>query len=358
MLEYLDLMSAIVPNFDYWSMQSSINNTKRYLNTASNFDMSQSLPELKALLKGEIKSLTKNYPPKLPIEEIADKFCSLKKMEDVLNTGVTFGFLNELMDLTKLQWYPDTPFHYRIAIGPLKGNGGIEEEFLIKDAFSLLKKAEANYELLELASASLSHRNQPDILTHRYVTDIKYDVANYSRQSVLTFFSFIECLVNSIGFDYLYRHEKNLAENQVHALKGLQKNGRYMSLKNRIETLQTIIRRDAKIVLKVTDIEQRTEAFRSFFDQFEALRNASVHYSPIKQRIWLGPNDWIQKARSFCDIALNVGNEIWKACYPDSDGPLYMGKLNKQKQLELAIDRMNAASKLTDLIAEKTHTHS
>ncbi|MGV8135064.1 MAG: hypothetical protein AB2L20_07610 [Mangrovibacterium sp.] len=350
LLEYLELMAAIMPNFDYWRMIGSADKTRLFLKEGSKFDLSQRFPEIKKLLEKQTKSLMKDCPPKLPIAQIVDKFRTLKNSEDIINTGVTFGFLNELMDLTKFNWYADTPYHYRIAVGPLKGGGGIEEEFLLKDAFALLGRAESNYELLEQASAQFRNRQHPDISIHRYITDIKYDVANYSRQSVLTFFSFIECLVNSIGFDYLYRHEKSLSTDKVLILNGLKKNGGYMNLRNRIEALQTVIRSDGKIVLKLTDDQQRKEPFLSFFDRFEALRNASVHYSPIKHRIWLAPNDWINQARTFCDIALQVGIEIWKACYPESDGPLYMGKLDKAKQLALANGRLVAATALTNLI--------
>ncbi|KGO78817.1 hypothetical protein Q763_16655 [Flavobacterium beibuense F44-8] len=350
LLEYLELMSAILPNFDYRKMLSHADTTRFFLKEGSKLELNQQLPKIKELLEKQTKSLMKDYPPKVSIIQIADKFRTLKKSEDIINTGVTFAFLNELMDLAKLNWYADTPYHYRIAIGPLKGGGGIEEEFLLKDAFVLLQRAETNYELLEQASVQFRNREHLDIPIHRYITDIKYDVANYSRQSVLTFFSFIECLVNSIGFDYLYRHEKSLSVDKVLKLKGLKKNGGYMNLRNRIEVLQTVIRRDGKIVLNLTDNQQRKEPFLSFFDRFEALRNASVHYSPIKHRIWLGPKDWINQARTFCDIALQVGIEIWKACYPESDGPQYMGKLDKSKQLNLADERLVAATALTNLI--------
>ncbi|MDB5090438.1 MAG: hypothetical protein JWR09_4432, partial [Mucilaginibacter sp.] len=154
-------------------------------------------------------------------------------------------------------------------------------------------------------------------------------------------------------FDFLYRNEQNLSTNEVLILKGLKKNGGYMNLKHRIEGLQTIIRADKQLVLNVTDDQQRKEPFISFFDQFEALRNASVHYSPIKHRIWMSPEDWIQKSRSFCDVALQVGLQIWKACYPNSDGPLYMGKLDKAKQLQLANRRLMAAAELHRAVTDK-----
>lgn len=350
LLEYLELMASVTPDLDYWSTMSSLDNTRAFLKSQNKFESSHKILGLRNLLEKEMIPLKSRYPPKLSIRRIAQKFAELKENEAILSTGVTFGFLYELMDVTNLKCYEDLPFHFRLSIGPLKGGGGIEEEFLLKDAFTLLRKAEINYELLEAASVAFKTNGQPKISIHGYVTDVKYDVANYSRQSVLTFFSFIECFVNSIAFDYLYRNESMLSTEQILALKGQKRNGGYMNLKNRIEAMQMLIREDGRICINLTDERQRPEPFRSFFDQFEALRNASVHYSPIKQRIWLGPKDWIANAREFCDITLNVGKLIWKACYPNSEGPMYMGKLNKQKQLDLANGRLTAAPSLSDLI--------
>ena len=350
LLEYLELMSALVMNFDYWEMLRAADTTRLFIQIASRFELSQILPQKMEVLERQAKVFMKDYPPRMPLDQIVEKFKEAKSTGNILNNGVTFQFLDNLMDVKKLMLYADAPYHFRIAIGPLKGGGGVEEEFLLKDAFILLRRAEENFELLLKASPWLKNRDHPDTSIHGNVTDVKYDVANYSRQSVLTFFSFIECLVNSMAFNHLYRFEKSLSEEQIRILKGLKKNGSYMSLKHRIEAMQTVIRDDGKVVLKVVDEQQRTEPFVQFFDHFEALRNASVHYSPIKERIWLGPDKWVGRARDFCDIALKVGLLIWKACYPDSDGPLYMGKLDKKKQIELANHRLYAGSELKDLI--------
>jgi len=353
LLEYLELMAAILPNFDYEQMMRTAKRTRLFLKTGTKLELAQRLPELKNLLEKHTKSMMKECPPKKSIEQIADKFSLLKSQEDIISTGVTYAFLNELMDLKKLSWYADTPYHFRLSIGILKGGGGIEEEFLLKDAFILYEKAEANFALLEILRREFNYQMPSDKAINNKITDVKYDVANYSRLSILTFYSFVECFVNSIGFDFLYRNEQSLSPNEILILKGLKKNGGYMNLKHRIEGLQMTIRLDKQLVLNVTDDQQRKEPFVSFFDQFEALRNASVHYSPIKDRIWRSPQDWIQKSRTFCDVALQVGLEIWKSCYPGSDGPLYMGKLDKAKQLQLAKLRLSAADDIYKIVAER-----
>ena len=335
LITYLELMAAILPDFEYWKMKSMAEQTRAFFRYGTKYEIAQRLPDIKSVLSKQAKSLMKDCPLKKDLGEVAELFNTLRNKEDIINTGIPYGFLNGLMDLNKFRWYSDMPHHYKIAIGPHKGNGGIEEEFLLKDAFVLYKKAEQYYELL----LTLDKTKEITKSTYKSITNIKYEVACYSRFSVLAFYSFIECLVNSIGFDHLYRHEKSLTDNECLILKGIKKNGGYLNLKNRIESLQTVIRNDKQIQLKMADDSQRKEPFTSFFDQFEALRNASVHYSPIKHRIWMSPDEWIQNARAFCDISIEAGIGIWKACYPESDGPLYLGKLDKTKHLELAKER-------------------
>ncbi len=345
LLTYLELMSSIVPNFDFGTMRSHANNTRLFLQNSSKYDLSIKIVEIKNALNQQSKKIAKEFPMRKPINQIAKEFDLLRNTEDILNTGVTYGFLTNLMDLSKFRWYEDTPFHSRIGVGPHKGNGGVEEEFLLRDAFILLHKAEWNYDLMIRYANQLKNGNAKD--SYHKITTIKYEIASYSRLTIISFYSFIECFVNSIGFNYLYQHEKSLSDNEILILKGVKKQGIYVSLKNKIEALQTVIRKDKSIALKVADENQREEPFISLFNEFEGLRNASVHYSPIKQRIWMSPKEWIEKARVFCDVALSAGIEIWKSCYPDSDGPIYMGELNKAKQLELSEKRFK---EIQDLI--------
>jgi len=53
-----------------------------------------------------------------------------------------------------------------------------------------------------------------------------------------------------------------------------------------------------------------------------------MHFSPIKERIWLRPQEWLERAEEFSQLALMVSIEFWKACYPNSKGPEYLGKLD------------------------------
>jgi hypothetical protein len=56
-------------------------------------------------LEKQAKSLMKDCPPKESVEYIANEFAALKIKEDIINTGVTFAFLNELIDLKKFNYF-------------------------------------------------------------------------------------------------------------------------------------------------------------------------------------------------------------------------------------------------------------
>ena len=159
------------------------------------------------------------------------------------------------------------------------------------------------------------------------MTELNYEVAVNSRLTILSFYSFIECLVNSIGHDYCLRNHENINPKQQEILNGVKNKG-YLSLKSKIENFQKIIRKDKKVIINTTDEKQIKEPFKSFFEKYEDLRNSSVHYSPKKARIWLKPQDWIKKANDFSKISMEVGLLFWKSCYPDLTEPDYIGRLD------------------------------
>jgi hypothetical protein len=81
-------------------------------------------------------------------------------------------------------------------------------------------------------------------------------------------------------------------------------------------------------VIIVSDDGQIPEDFKHFFEYYEQLRNSAMHYSPIKERIWMKPQDWIDKAITFSKLSMKVSLDFWNACYPSSNGPEYLGKLD------------------------------
>ncbi|GAA4100563.1 hypothetical protein GCM10022392_26450 [Mucilaginibacter panaciglaebae] len=322
--------------------------TKAFFDTSSQIDIANKIDHIELNIEEMIGPILQRFPPKVSIANIATIFNNAYLENDQLfETGLTIGFLDNLMDLSAFKWYSDMPYQYRIAIGAHKGNGGIEEDFLLKDAFVFYAKAQrayrqllSHFDKLSKQGINISHPNYHD--AYKGLVDLKYEVATYCRLTVISFFSFIESFVNSIGHNYILRFKSILTDKEILTLRGMHrdKEGSYLNLKQKIEKIHQIIRSDKKQIINLTDIAQQKEPFKTFFDYYEALRNASVHFSPEKENIWLGPEEWITKANSFCDLALKVGLEIWVACYPNSDGPAYLGKLNKEIHLKIAEKRL------------------
>jgi hypothetical protein len=349
-LAYIQLISSLAPGIDFPSTIKLVSELTNFFRNADPAAINLKIGPIKKSVNSLFEQSVTRYPLKKKLKEVVLAYNNLyEENPQLFDTGITYGFLNTNIDLSKFKWYADMPFHYVIGLGHHKGNSGIEEDMLLKDSFAALLKAENNFDAL--TNASLNYKTSvPNKEEFKQLTDIKYEVAFYSRMTIISFFSFLECFINSIGFSYMYCNLETLSEEDKLGLKGLYRSSgkkqAYMNLRNKIEKLQTIIRKDKTVVLTLSDDNQLSTKFKLFFNEFESLRNAAVHYSPLKTRIWLGSDTWIAKARDFSDIALDLGLQVWKACYPNSDGPLYLGKLDKTIHTSIARKRFATLDKL------------
>jgi len=301
------------------------------------------------LIKNGLKFLAdyflKRYPPEKSIDDIAFEFNGFfKDGQNPFTTGIEFGWLESVMDVDAKRWPKDLPYQTKIGLGHHAGYANTEDEFLLRDSFYTFLKAEEAYgNLLKLRD---SLKDEQDIIESNFDKDVydklnllKFNVAAFSRLSIISFYSFIECFVNTVGFDFHYRNRDDLSEGESEILKG-RKKGRYIQLEYKLERIPAIIREDKKQIIFIKDDKQAKEPFRTLFHNYKDLRDSSVHYSPLKEKIWYSPFDWIAKAREFKDLAMNSAILFWKACYPESDGPEYLGKLEEEKQIELAEKRL------------------
>jgi len=142
----------------------------------------------------------------------------------------------------------------------------------------------------------------------------------------------------SLLFDYLCRNSERLNTNDVEILQG-SKNGRFISLKSKIERFQKIMRKDKTSVIILSDNNQISEPFMTLFNNFEELRNASVHYSPLKSKIWLKPHDWVDKAKEFSELVIEASLIIWKSCHETEKGPDYLGRLEYDRLYKIALEK-------------------
>ncbi|CAG5016123.1 hypothetical protein DYBT9275_05481 [Dyadobacter sp. CECT 9275] len=352
---YLQIMGSFVPGAKFRQIKEIVTSTHDFIKNSSEEEVKNRLPELWKIFNKMSSIFMTRFPLKRELRVVASEFNEFFKTgNDVYSYGLEFGWLDAQMDLRELHFYSDTPYHYRIGLAAHKGNGSIEEEFLLKDAFSILVKAKYYHKLLFKYGNKLKTieqqkgKNEFTQAIYHQITDIKFEVAAHSRLSIISFYAFVEAFVNSVGHSYLIKNTGKLDEAERELLNGFKK-GRFLQLKSKNEKFQSIIREDKRSVIIVSDNGQIPEDFKFFFEYYEQLRNSAMHYSPLKERIWMKPQDWIDKASDFSKLAMKIALDFWNACYPNSDGPEYLGKLDhslhvnkanirakKIKQIELA----------------------
>lgn len=349
---YLQIMGSFVPNTDFQQIKDIIVSSNEFIKNSSEEEIKDKLPELQDILYKMTSLFMEKFPLKRELRNITTEFNAFfKNGNDVYSNGLEFGWLNNQMDLQDLKFYSDTPYHYRIGLGAHKGNGSIEEDFLLKDAFNILVKAEYYNRLLFDFGNRLKEieekKGKKEFTKELYnqITDIKFEVAAHSRLTIISFYAFVEGFVNSVGYNYLTKNIDMLDETEKELLSGFKK-GRFLQLKSKIEKFQGLIRPDKTCKIIVTDDGQIPEDFKLFFDYYEQLRNSAMHYSPIKERIWMKPQDWIDKAIEFSMLSMKISFQFWKACYPSSDGPEYLGKLDYDLHLEKANKRADTIMKI------------
>lgn len=352
---YLQIMGSVVKDIDFSKVKELILSTHDFVKQSSEDEVTAKLPSFKKKLEKTSAPLLKKFPIKKTISEIAANWNKLfKDGLEVYSYGIEYGWLEEHMDVKNLPPFYYLPYHTKMGLAAHKGYAGIEEEFLLKDAFNILVKAEDYYELLinfgnKIKDKQLDKNKNLEKEIYGQITDIKYEVAAFSRLTIISFYSFIECLVNSIGYSHLKRNQAQLTATEIETLNGLKK-GRYLQLKSKIELFQKLIRKDKKAMIITSDANQMQEPFISFFNHYEELRNASVHYSPRKQQIWLKPKDWLESAQIFSKISIEAGLLIWKSCKETSTGPKYLGKLDYKFHHNLANERLKNVAIVRNLL--------
>lgn len=235
------------------------------------------------------------------------------------------------------------PYQTKIGLGAHAGRANIEDQFLLKDAFYILNKSNNTFDLI-VKYGNLLKENDKKVLSkeeYNKITKIKFNSVTYSRLTLISFYSFIEAFVNIRGFDFYFRNKSTLSSEEQELIKG-KKNNRYLSLESKFEKYPEIIRPDKKQVIFVKDKKQRKEPYKSFFERYKELRDSSIHFSPSKQRIWLKPEDWKNKALEFSEITVKTAIEFWNACYPQNKIPSYLEYLDYNKLSQEAIGRIQS----------------
>jgi hypothetical protein len=340
-LPYLQLMTSLDPTergIINQGVKNSLLEAWDFLKTANAKELINKGPKFIISLKKLVEQYKKFAKPKVPLEKISEEFNDLcSKNKEIYSYGLEYGWLQEVMDCSNMAFPKDLPFHARIGLGHHAGFGSVEEEFLLRDAFFMLVLSEEAYKNMHVYAKYWKESNKPvgPKLANRVLGTANQNVATYSRLCILSFFSFVEAFVNSVGYDFSLRNKDILAPEEMKILHG-RKKGRYLSLKDKIEKFPSITRPDKKTPIILSDPKQIKEPFKTFIEGIKEIRDSSVHYSPKKEDIWRKPDDWIDKAKSTSKLCLEVSLEFWKACYPDRKEPQYLNELDYSKHIDIA----------------------
>ena len=298
-------------------------------NLADEKEADKKIIQLKETIDNCAKDYIRRFPPKMPIKAIGSIFRDLILDAKFNQPFIEFGLLDKLMDLKELKYAADLPDNYRIGIYHHKGYGGIEELFLLREGFDALVKSHFYWDISKKFYTQKAVDGKFDKEFNDQVNLIYSEVCSNCRQVVIIFFAFIESFVNSIGYTYLQKNKLTLTKEESEILMGFKKS-RYIQLKTKLELFQKVIRSDKKVVIVTTDEKQIQEPFLSFFTKYSELRNSSMHYSPLKEPIWLSSSEWIEIANQFSKLAIEVALQFWKCCFGNSTAPVYLSCLNYQ----------------------------
>lgn len=351
---YLQMMAAFCDDLDFNEYSKLMLEIHNDIKESDEKDLIVKLPQIEKQLNDIARPIKLKYKLKRDYREVAKDWNEQHKIDkEVLINGIMIGWLEEQIDLSNYYRYDYAPYQFKIGLTIHKGKGEIEENFLLQDSFSSLIKAKKTLEILESfvkkqkEKAESQGKKEFDKKTLHILNILKYEVSFYSRLTIISFFSFFESFVNSIGFDHYFRNINSLNSSDSEILQGSKKD-RFLNLKYKIEKFQKIIRPDKVARIILSDEKQIREPFKSLFEDYEELRNASVHFSPAKSRIWLKPHDWIEKAENFSKLVIEAALQIWKSCRQPNKGPDYLGRLEYERLYKMAESRQDVIRKIEE----------
>jgi hypothetical protein len=340
---YMQLMASFCNEIDFDEFNLFSQGFYEFIEKSSLSEINEKLPAYEEKLNSYHDVIKDKYLIKVDYRIIAREWNDLFKYDrEILSNGIFIGWLEQFIDLKNYYKYDYYPYHFKIGLAIHKGKGDIEENFLLRDAFKCLSKAQKYLFLLkhfgekqkndfkEKGAIKFDNETLTDLNT------IKSEISFYSILTVISFYSFLECYVNSIGFDIYYRRKNELNENEKDILRGSKK-GRYLNLKYKIEAFQKIARSDKSAKIILSDNYQITEPFKTIFDIYEDLRNSAVHNSPEKTKIWIKPDDWFSKADEFSKLTIDAAKIIWKVCHETNKGADYLGRFEYKTLYDMAL---------------------
>ncbi len=296
-------------------------------------------PVINIPMETQIKEYQTFCLPKKPIEEIGQFYFDNEEIfqkEGKFRAAIEYKNIKNLFD-TKNFLPLGLPDHALIGIKDNAGAFFIEESFVLDDAFYFLAFAEKLIDYYEKIPEKISEEKKKSI-----TRNLRSSICCNSRSAIQFFNNFIECFVNSIGFDYYSNNENSLSNEQKSILlKGKKPRKKYLRLKRKIVEILDIICIDDSLKLVWNKNNPIDEPYISFFEFMRQLRNLLVHPGPIRVGMFRSPAEWYQESYECGKICMEVSQDLWKRCYPDREFPEYLEFLDFDKNLTKGYKRID-----------------
>ena len=289
-----------------------------------------------------VKGYLKQFPVKKSLKEVGAAFREIASDQKATSSyGIPFGWLDTHLDTSNIvNGY--TPYQTKIGVGYHAGKYSLEESALLSDGFYFLASAKETWQYLSSLKTEALREEKDGYVSEEFYNKslkINLNVCSLSRNSIVNLYSCIECFVNSVGYDFFLRNESSLPAPDQYTLKGSSKKGSFLSLKYKLEKFPSIINPKAKQTIFALDVVQRKNPFLDFLDEYKEIRDAAMHYSPLKQNIWRKPEEWVEKAELYSHLAIEVAQAFWRACYPQQSAPRYLSYFDYQRCYEDGLSR-------------------
>lgn len=146
-LIYVQLLFSLTPK-EYGGVANSevkemIQDLYNWIKNSTDEELSKKENQVNEFLDSIIDKYKDKFENIKDIDTIANEFNSFFKCnKNVYSKGVEYGWLIETFNHLKLPYPNYLPYQTKIGLGVHAGKISVEEEFLLKDAFYLLVKAE------------------------------------------------------------------------------------------------------------------------------------------------------------------------------------------------------------------------
>jgi hypothetical protein len=285
--------------------------------------------------------LTKNLLAKIPLKPGVSMDYANEKLYQLFKNPIAVDYipkhkgipkylLDEIFDLSIL--FPcDLPGHCIIPLNAKILSYYIEELEFLEDIVFYYHMGFVLYSDIQL---------RPDSVTD---DRIKLTV-RYFKQTIIISPSFLECFINSVGFNYINNNRSRVPENELNCLEQkdyypLLSNNNITKKPKKCTSLEDKYFNYSRIISKIYNNPNldgiKNDINWKNFQKSKNIRDSLIHHSKLpylgknKEEIFLDLDYWYDYANKSYYSSLFLAKNFWQICHVDnSSTPLYLHNLD------------------------------